>query len=171
MTRVNPRLPSWRLLPAILLLACAHAAGSPRPPASEFASLEREVARRVNAYRTSHRLRPLSYDTALARIARTHSRDMATRRMPMGHDGFERRTGQVDRIIPLKAIAENVAYNTYGASSTVRVAVDGWLASPHHLENISGKYDVTGVGIARAGDGAFYYTQLFVARSGFSPRR
>jgi hypothetical protein len=32
------------------------------------------------------------------------------------------------------------------------------------LENIEGKYDVTGVGIVLARDGTFYYTQLFVAR-------
>lgn len=170
MTGVNPRLPVWRLLSAVLLLACAHAAGAPRTPAPEFASLEREVARRINAYRTSHRLPALSYDTAVARIARAHSRDMAAQRVPMGHDGFNRRVDQLDRFLPLVATAENVAFNTYSANSTVRVAVNGWLASPHHLENIEGRYDLTGVGIARAGDGAFYFTQLFV-RAGVSPRR
>lgn len=170
MTGVNPRLPSWRLLSAVLLLACAHAAGAPQAPAPEFASLEREVARRVNAYRTAHRLPALTYDTAVARIARAHSRDMAAQRVPLGHDGFNRRVGQLERFLPLVATAENVAFNTYSANSTVRVAVNGWLASRHHLENIEAKYDVTGVGIARAGDGAFYYTQVFV-RVGVSPRR
>lgn len=149
----------------MLLLACAHAAGAPRAPAPEFASLERDVARRINAYRTAHRLPALTYDTAVARIARAHSRDMAAQRVAMGHDGFNRRVDQLERFVPLVATAENVAFNTYSANRTVRVAVDGWLASPHHLENIEGKYDVTGVGIARAGDGAFYYTQLFVRRS------
>jgi uncharacterized protein YkwD len=38
------------------------------------------------------------------------------------------------------------------------------LRSPHHLENIEGSYNLTGVGIVRAKDGTFYYTQLFVAR-------
>jgi uncharacterized protein YkwD len=169
-TGVNPRLPSWRLLSAVLLLACAHAAGAPHAPAPEFASLEREVAHRVNAYRTAHRLPALTYDTAVARIARAHSRDMAAQRVPLGHDGFNRRVDQLERFLPLVATAENVAFNTYSANSTVRVAVNGWLASPHHLENIEGKYDVTGVGIARAGDGTFYYTQLFV-RGAVSPRR
>ena len=106
----------------------------------------------------------LSYDTAVAAIARAHSVDMAAHRVPMGHDGFRQRAGLVDRFIPLDAIAENVALNDYSRSRTVGVAVAGWLASPHHLENIEGTYDVTGVGIVLAGDGTFYYTQLFVGR-------
>lgn len=170
MTGVNPTFPSWRLLAAVLLLACAHATGSPRAPAPQFASLEREVARRINAYRTAHRLPALSYDTAVASIARAHSRDMAAHRVPMGHDGFNKRVDRLGRFLALEAAAENVAFNTYSANSTVRVAVDGWLTSRHHLENIEGRYGVTGVGIARAGDGAFYYTQVFV-RAGVSPKR
>jgi uncharacterized protein YkwD len=129
-----------------------------------FGNLEREVARRVNAYRRAHRLPALSYDTAVAAIARAHSEDMAAHRVPMGHDGFRQRADLVERSLPLDAIAENVALNDYNRSRTVAVAVAGWLASPHHLENIEGKYDVTGVGIVLARDGTFYYTQLFVAR-------
>lgn len=126
--------------------------------------MEREVARRVNAHRSARRLAPLSYDTAVAAIARAHSRDMAARRVPMGHDGFEHRADLVERLMAFDAIAENVALNDYGAGRTVSVAVEGWLASPHHRENIEGRYTVTGVGIARSRDGTFYYTQLFVAR-------
>jgi len=170
-TGVNPRRPSWRLLSAVLLLACARAAGPAPAPAPEFAGLERDVARRVNTYRTTHRLPALSYDTAVAAIARAHSRAMAAHRVPMGHDGFQQRIAQVERVMPLTRIAENVALNDYSAQSTVRIAVDGWLASAHHLENIEGNYSVTGVGVVRAGDGTFYYTQLFVARAGVSPRR
>ena len=59
---------------------------------------------------------------------------------------------------------ENVALNDYSRTRTVAVAVQGWLHSPHHLENIAGEYDHTGVGVARAADGTFYYTQLFVSR-------
>jgi uncharacterized protein YkwD len=170
-TGVNPRFPSWRLLSAVLLLACARAAGPSRAPAPEFAGLERDVARRVNAYRTGRQLPALSYDTAVAAIARAHSRDMAAHRVPMGHDGFKQRLDLVDRFLPLEAFAENVALNDYSAQSTVRVAVAGWLASAHHLENIEGKYHVTGVGIVRARDGTFYYTQLFVARRASAGRR
>jgi uncharacterized protein YkwD len=161
MTGVN-LLPS-RLLSAVLLLACAPPAVAP-PPAAEYAAMEREVARRVNAHRAARRLAALTYDTALAAVARAHSLDMAAHDVPMGHDGFHERAERVDRFMPLEAIGENVAMNDYAPARTVGVAVAGWLASPHHLENIEGHYDVTGVGIVRARDGTFYYTQMFVAR-------
>jgi len=54
---------------------------------------------------------------------------------------------------------------------TVTVAVDGWLGSPHHRENIEGNFDRTGVGVARARDGTWYYTQIFIARRRFSDPR
>lgn len=171
MTGVNPRHPWWRLASVVFLLAGARPVGPAAAPAQEFGTLERDVARRINAHRVARRLPPLAYNAAVAAIARAHSRDMATGRVPMGHDGFERRTGLVERIVPLQAIAENVALNDYGTASTVRVAVQGWLASAHHLENIEGPYDITGVGVARARDGTFYYTQLFVRRLPGAGRR
>jgi uncharacterized protein YkwD len=61
--------------------------------------------------------------------------------------------------------------NDYPRPRTVTVAVDGWLGSPHHRENIEGNFDRTGVGIARSGDGTYYYTQIFIARSRFSEPR
>lgn len=162
MTRVNPA-PRSRLLCATLLLACAPPAAAPQP-AAEYAAMEHEVARRVNAHRAARRLAALTYDTAVAAIARAHSLEMAAHDVPMGHDGFHERADRVDRFMSLEAIAENVAMNDYGSARTVGVAVAGWLASAHHLENIEGRYDVTGVGIVRARDGTFYYTQLFVRR-------
>ena len=148
-----------------MVLACA---ASPTPeraaPSSEFPQLERQVARLVNEHRATRRLSRLTFDTALATIARAHSGRMAARRVPMGHDGFEERAEVVGRVLPFLRIAENVALNDYAVARTVAVAVRGWLRSPHHLENIEGSYNVTGVGIVRAKDGTFYYTQLFVAR-------
>jgi uncharacterized protein YkwD len=161
-TGVNPP-PCPRLLCALLVLACAPPVVAP-PPVAEYAAMEREVARRVNAHRATRRLAALSYDTAVASVARAHSLEMAAHDVPMGHDGFHQRADRVDRFLPLRAIAENVAMNDYNPARTVGVAVSGWLASPHHLENIEGNYDVTGVGIVRARDGTFFYTQLFVAR-------
>ena len=141
--------------------------GNPRPalpPAADFRDLERQVARLVNEHRQTRRLRRLTYDTALARIARAHSVDMAEGRVSLGHGGFERRADAVERLKRFDAIAENVALNDYARARTVAIALRGWLGSAHHLQNIEGAYDVTGVGVARARDGTFYYTQIFVAR-------
>ena len=126
--------------------------------------MEADVARRVNEYRVSHRLRGLRYDTKLAAVARAHSEDMARGRAPLGHDGFTKRADAVEEFLEFKEIAENVAMNNYARPRTVPVAMNGWLRSPHHRENIEGRFDVTGVGIARSRDGTYYFTQLFVAR-------
>ncbi|HJQ67136.1 MAG TPA: CAP domain-containing protein [Gemmatimonadales bacterium] len=132
--------------------------------ADDFGSMEAEVVRRVNQYRVSHRLRALRYDAQLAAVARVHSEDMARGQAPLGHDGFTGRANAVEKFLAFKEIAENVAMNNYAHARTVAVAMNGWLKSPHHRENIEGRFDVTGVGIARARDGTYYYTQLFVAR-------
>ena len=46
-------------------------------------------------------------------------------------------------------------------------SLSDWLHSQHHRENIEGRFDVTGVGIARSRDGTYFFTQLFVARRRF----
>ncbi len=146
-----------------LLLACA---GRPVPapaPATEYAEMERAVVRLVNVHRKERGLRALVSDTSLARIARGHSLDMARREVPFGHAGFDARVHETERVFDFTEIAENVALNNYQRERTVRVAVDGWLSSPHHLQNIEGRFNVTGVGVVRGSNGTFYYTQLFLA--------
>jgi uncharacterized protein YkwD len=149
-----------------IFAACA-ATPAPQPALSQpagFTDLERQVVRLVNEYRIARGLARLTYDTAVARVARAHSIDMAAGRVPMGHDGFNRRADAVERIERFDEIAENVALNDYARERTVAIALRGWLGSAHHLENIEGAFTVTGVGVARAHDGTFYYTQIFVAR-------
>ncbi len=154
-----------RSLPCFVLLACASAGPSPtvRNSVDELGTLEHDVARLVNEHRSGRHLTTLTLDTAVASIARAHSIAMAQGRAPLGHDGFAERAKRVEAFLTFKEIAENVALNDYTEVRTVRVAVDGWLRSPPHRENIEGAFDITGVGIARSGDGTFYFTQLFVA--------
>lgn len=154
------------LLCAMLVLACA-SGGAPQAPAvtTDYRDLEAAVVRLVNAHRATRHQRALVADTVLARIARDHSRAMAERRVAFGHDGFDDRAKDAERHFDFSEIAENVALNDYARARTVAVAVEGWLRSPHHRENIEGGFDRTGVGIARAGDGTYYYTQIFIARS------
>ena len=156
----------------LLVLACAGGgARPPAPAATEYRDLEQAVVRLVNAYRVRRHLRSLVADTALARIAQGHSAEMAARRVSFGHDGFDDRAKEAERRFDYSEIAENVALNDYPRSRTVTVAVDGWLGSPHHRENIEGNFDRTGVGVARARDGTWYYTQIFIARRRFSDPR
>jgi uncharacterized protein YkwD len=138
--------------------------GKPAHAAAAADALESRVHRLVNEHRRKTGLAPLAYDARIADVARRHSRDMADGRVPPGHDGFEARQRRISKMMPLKAIAENVGVNDYPRSETARAAVSGWLKSRGHRENIEGGYDLTGVGIARDARGAWYFTQLFVRR-------
>jgi uncharacterized protein YkwD len=137
----------------------------PEPPTAAAAEgLEASTHEHVNDHRRAMGLSPLAYNARIAAVARRHSKDMAAGRVPAGHEGFEARQREISKRIPWRGIAENVGLNDYPPSETVRAAVSGWLGSRGHRESIVGRYDVTGVGIARGARGAHYYTQIFVRR-------
>jgi uncharacterized protein YkwD len=157
-------LVSWLLLQALLPSGVSHSApaGMPERPNTAADTLESRTYRLVNDHRRAVGLLPLTHDARIAAVARRHSRDMAEGRVPAGHDGFEARRREISKGIPLREIAENVGVNDYPRSGTVRAAVSGWLGSRGHRNNIEGRYDLTGVGIARDARGVYYYTQIFV---------
>jgi uncharacterized protein YkwD len=136
----------------------------PEPSTASAEALESRTYKLVNEHRRARGLAPLAYDVRIAAVARRHSEDMADGRVPAGHEGFEARHRHISKMIPLSGIAENVGINDYPPSGTVRAAVSGWLGSRGHRENIEGRYDLTGVGIARDARGACYYTQIFLRR-------
>lgn len=116
----------------------------------------------VNQYRKASDLPPLVWDGNIAEIARAHSRDMATGEVGFGHEGFS------DRVSELKAImsgvwgaGENVLM-TSNLDEVARSAVTMWLHSPHHLKNIRGDYNYSGLGVWQDKTGAIYFTQIFV---------
>lgn len=136
-------------------------------------TLERRIHDLVNAERQKARTGPLTWDSKLADIARTHSRDMARRHFfahvnPDGEDPTARgrRAGYECRKILGNRIRVGLAENLYEASGTARddiehASVRGWMNSPGHRQNILEKnYTKTGVGVAVAGDSIFI-TQLF----------
>ncbi len=127
---------------------------SPSPTPSP--SLEQQAYARVNEYRRSRGLAALAWNETIAEQARQHSLAMASGRVPFGHDGFDDRLATIRQTIPWSAAAENVA-----VSRTAAGAVDSWLDSSGHLENIVGNYQLTGVGAAAAGS-SVYFTQIFI---------
>jgi uncharacterized protein YkwD len=126
-----------------------------------FTDDELDTHERINDYRDSQGLPPLEADPVLGELAREHSDNMLAGIVPFSHDGFE---GRAQAIIDSGAssAAENVAYNG-GFSDPVGTAVDGWIASPGHQENMVGDFSDGGIGIATDGE-TFYFTQLFAAR-------
>ncbi|MBA2369951.1 MAG: CAP domain-containing protein [Candidatus Protochlamydia sp.] len=63
----------------------------------------------------------------------------------------------------MKSFGENVAYSENYADP-VKIAIDGWMKSQGHKENILGDFEESGIGVAISKDGKFYITQLFAKR-------
>ncbi|MBW4580050.1 MAG: CAP domain-containing protein [Tildeniella nuda ZEHNDER 1965/U140] len=131
-------------------------------PAS-LQTLEQAVLTQINQYRSSRKLPPLALDTRISDQARGHSQAMANGRVTFSHDGFQQRVAAIARTIPYNRAAENVAYNQ-GYSDPVRQAVQGWLKSTGHRQNIEGSFNLTGIGIAQNAKGEYYFTQVFIRR-------
>ncbi len=141
------------------------AAPSPEQVAG-LTELESEILRIVNDERARAGKPPLKLSPRLAVVARGHSYDMAIRHY-LAH-GSPEGTGPAERVsgvgIGYQAIGENIYMDdARGESELPRRAVDAWLRSPTHRDNIlSGGFTQTGVGVARSPEGGFYVTQDFV---------
>jgi uncharacterized protein YkwD len=126
-------------------------------------NLELAIYQRVNQYRRSRNLPPLVIDPDISAQARAHSQGMASTGN-LSHDGFQQRVAAVGRTIAYRNAAENVAYNE-GYRQPDMAAIKGWIESPGHHQNMIGKYDLTGIGVAQNARGAYYFTQIFIRRS------
>lgn len=120
--------------------------------------LERDVLSLVNEYRQSRKLPPLVPNPAMEYQARRHSMDMATHRIPFGHQGLPFRMKYIsDKVPGVKDVGENVAFGNLSA----RAVVNDWLKSPGHKRNIEGNYKFTGIGVTRNMQNQIYFTQIF----------
>lgn len=126
-------------------------------------ALEEETHKQVNQYRISQNKPPLRLDPRISSEARLFSEKMAQGKAAFSHDGFEERVKAIEKLIPLVTAGENLAFNQ-GYNDPVRVAVEGWIKSPGHQDNMVGDFDLTGIGIAKNAKGEYYFTQLFVKK-------
>lgn len=131
--------------------------------ASDVAAMEKSVHEQINQYRSSKGLPALTLNSSINEIARQHSKQMADKQVPFGHDGSSSRYNKISKLISYRAVAENVAYNQ-GHPNPGKSAVEGWIKSSGHHRNIVGKYQVTGIGVAKNSKGEYYFTQLFVSQ-------
>ena len=127
------------------------------------AEAEQEVFRLVNQYRASLGLAELEWSDVIAEQCRIHSQNMASGAVEFNHGGFDQRIAAIDAVIPYKYSAENLAKIT-DFDNPADVAVETWLQSQGHKENIEDNFDMTGVGVAKEGDNTFYFTQIFILR-------
>ncbi|MEJ3743291.1 CAP domain-containing protein [Actinomycetes bacterium KLBMP 9797] len=129
---------------------------------SSRAAAESEVMRLTNQARARHGCRGVRHEYKLTYAARRHSADMA-RKDFFGHTGSDgsdfatraRRAGY------RHAMSENIAKGHASARDVVRA----WLDSePHRRAMLDCAARATGVGVARAKDGALLWTQDFGRR-------
>lgn len=159
------------LLVAVTCLAfsaCGGGGVDPAPAAARTSmspeQAEREVYQRVNQYRRSRGLPEQALDARMSQLARDHSRRMASRGK-LSHRGSDDRFSKLQgEPVQLISFAENVAFNL-GHANPAEKAVDGWIGSSGHRRNMTRREDqLTGIGAAVAGDGSWYFTQLFGER-------
>ena len=136
-------------------------------PAASVTGEERRAFDLINAERQRRGLRPLAWDGGLTRLARYHSQNMA-RGGYLNHvdrDGLDLKgRAQAVGLRGWSMIGENIAYNQ-GYNDPTGFAVERWMVSQKHRENaMNGEYTHAAVGIARASDGTYYFTQVFMKR-------
>lgn len=121
-----------------------------------------EVLKYVNKHRAEKGLKPLVMIDAISKIAEEHSRNMAGGRVPFGHEGMDERVARANKMLKqgASAWAENIA----SGQRSGKGAVEKWLTSQGHTENIEGSYSQTGIGIAKSPQGTFYFTQIFIRK-------
>jgi uncharacterized protein YkwD len=142
---------------------------SPRPNSTNFNvdSLERQAFVQVNKVREHNGLGDLSWSDQLESVARLHSDNMAEFQF-FSHKGMDNKyvSQRADdaHVGAWRSIGENIAFMR-GYDDPVKMAVDLWLESPTHRQNMldpNWKESAIGVGVAQ--DGSVYFTQVFLVR-------
>ena len=128
-------------------------------------ALERDAFQLINLERSQAGLPSLNWSDKLADVARLHSNNMAEQNFfsHRGLDGLmvDERAEKLN-IGPWTAIGENIAFMR-GFEDPVAIAVEKWLNSPRHKENLlNPNWKESAVGLAVSGDGKYYFTQVFI---------
>eukprot|EP01016_Furgasonia_blochmanni_P040768 TRINITY_DN5225_c0_g1_i1.p2 TRINITY_DN5225_c0_g1~~TRINITY_DN5225_c0_g1_i1.p2 ORF type:complete len:219 (+),score=52.14 TRINITY_DN5225_c0_g1_i1:94-657(+) len=129
--------------------------------AEDVVRFGKEALKYTNEFRKKQGLREVEWNQELCDIGMVHSKNMADRKVPFGHQGFNDRFRQVK--FGKKSMCENVAYMN-GYSDVAKVAVDGWINSPGHRKNLLSDSNVCGIACYRREDGTWYLTQLLAYR-------
>ncbi len=154
--------------PSSLPLLNTRSSSQPTPgdtaQSSATAQMETQVRQRINEIRQKQGLSQLQHNEKLAQVARNYSQQMAEKNF-FSHTSPDGST-MVQRvksagIIFYLMLGENLFTST-NVPQPVPSAVQGWMDSPGHRENIlRAEYRETGIGVWRKGN-TYYITQLFM---------
>jgi len=125
---------------------------------ADLVSMENEILKLINEHRKSIGKSELVFNDYARKEAYVHSQNMASGKVPFSHKGFDERFNRLSGFLEITTGAENIANGPLNAKHIV----SGWLASPPHKKNIEDDFNLTGIGIAKAPNGTYFYTQIFL---------
>jgi uncharacterized protein YkwD len=122
-----------------------------------YSASELETMSLINDYRISVGLKPLEKINHISFKSEEHDFYMIAQKI-VSHDGFVSRSENIMSVLGAKKVGENIAFNFIKPQA----ALDAWLKSPGHKENIVGDYTHFGIAIREdAATGKKYYTNIF----------
>ncbi|MEW5846478.1 MAG: CAP domain-containing protein [Bacteroidota bacterium] len=125
---------------------------------ADLVSMEKEILKMINEHRKSIGKSELVFNDFARKEAYVHSQNMASGKVPFSHKGFDERFNRLSGFLEITTGAENIANGPLNAKHIV----SGWLVSPPHRKNIEDDFNLTGIGIAKAPNGTYFYTQIFL---------
>jgi uncharacterized protein YkwD len=133
------------------------------PPSNTVAALEQRAITLINQYRSSQGLAPLTANSTLSAVARSHSQEMANG-APFNHDNWDVRMQQAGNSlnIPYRGGGEIIASN-WGYSTPADQAVTDWINSTPHRNIMLGvgrNTSLIGIGVAISNSGEVFFTGM-----------
>ena len=121
---------------------------------------ELDMMSRINDYRTSVGLNALEPINHISFKSEEHNDYMITNDV-VGHYFFESRSNNIKQVLGAVRVSENLAYNY----NTNNAALNAWINSEGHKDNIEGDYTHFGISIkTNPNNGRKYYTNIFMKR-------
>lgn len=131
------------------------------PSIDNVKTLEQQVIELVNQQRAYSGLPALKCNWEVCRVARYKSQDMIDKQY-FAHQSptYGSPFNMMESFgIRFSAGGENIAYG----QKTPQDVMNSWMNSPGHRSNIlNPTYNQIGVGVAKASNGTFYWTQMFI---------
>ncbi|KRX06514.1 CAP domain [Pseudocohnilembus persalinus] len=113
-----------------------------------------------NKFRQENGLNPVKWSEGISQVCFKHSVNMGNKIVPFGHDGFNDRFIELQKISIVKSACENVAYSNQYINLAESI-VKGWINSPGHRKNLLSHSNYMGIGVYRNSSGYWYFTQIF----------
>lgn len=125
-----------------------------------YNDVEMDMMSRINSYREEMGLPILEPIEHISFKSSEHN-DFMIQNEVVGHHRFEHRSQNIRQVLGAVRVSENIAYNY----NTNNAALNAWINSDGHRENLLGDYTHFGISIkTNPANGRKYYTNIFMKR-------